>query len=81
MKIPEEWRDIAQQRLFYGVAAVIGLVSVAAFFAIGGGIMERLVFALIVGIAVTGSALSSLGHKRLVITVAAIVMILALISS
>jgi len=81
MKIPEEWRDVARERLFYGVAAVIGLVSVVAFFAIGGGIKERLVFALIVGIALTGSALSSLGHKRLLVTVATIVVILALVSS
>ena len=36
MKIPEEWRDIARKRLFYGIAAVIGLVSFVAFLAIGG---------------------------------------------
>lgn len=58
MKIPEEWRDIARKRLFYGIAAVIGLVSFVAFLAIGGSMRDRLVFALIVGIALTASALS-----------------------
>ena len=80
MKIPEEWRDIARKRLFYGIAAVIGLVSFVAFLAIGGSMRDRLVFALLVGIALTASALSSLGHKRLAVTIAATVLILALIS-
>ena len=80
MKIPEEWRDIARKRLFYGIAAVIGLVVVIAFLAVGGSMRERLVFALIVGIALTASALSSLGHKRFAVTTAATVLILAWIS-
>ena len=80
MKIPEEWRDITRKRMFYGIAAFIGLVMVIAFLAIGGSMRDRLVFALIVGIAITASALSSLGHKRLAVTTTATVLILALIS-
>ena len=78
-RIPAELQDVARKKLFYGLIVVILACSALAFAAMGDSVIERIFCALLVGSALSGSALFSLGHKRAVLACAVIFVIVSFI--